>query len=200
MGAWVMGFQDPTRGWCRVGGWHSRESVATTPPVVTDQRFSRQPAVCLRTVSHVASAQNPARAQRGGRRVHTNSRNVQCAATTPKRPAQATTTKTLHGNCVAAAPDTHSPTASTLQCVPRAYNDSACHAALRSVRSSRYPTHQIQPCIEAIRCSRIASLSHCAPGASGRGDSGAYRWRNRCNMSEIEHTYPYTAPRAACGV
>ena len=56
---------------------HSRESVATTPPVVTDQRFSRQPAVCLRTVSHVASAPNQARAQRGGRRVHTNSRNVQ---------------------------------------------------------------------------------------------------------------------------
>ena len=28
-------------------------------PMITDERFSRQPAVCIRTLSHVASAPNP---------------------------------------------------------------------------------------------------------------------------------------------
>ena len=118
----------------------------------------------------------------------------------PERPTQATTKNTLYGNCVAAAPDTHSPTPSTLRCVPRAYNDSACHAALRGVRSSRYPTHHTQPYIDAIRCSRIASPSQCAPRASGPGDSGAYRWHSRCSMEgDITRTHTQRpAPRVWC--
>lgn len=46
---------------------------------------------------------------------------------------------------VAAAPDTGPPIPSTVQLAPYAYNSNACHVALQSVRSARYPTHHTQP-------------------------------------------------------
>ena len=54
------------------------------PPFVTDESFSHHPAARFRTLSHVASAPNPARAQRGGRPTHTRSRNVPVELPKPK--------------------------------------------------------------------------------------------------------------------
>ena len=133
-------------------------------PMITDERFSRQPAVCMRTLSHVASAPNP-------------SAVYQPRAVGPTSPAPSAATnahhltvrcKTLKGhnrqvphtlfrNCVEAAPPphTHFRTAVGHHALN---NNSACHAVLRSVRLSRYPTHHTHSNVEAIRCSCIASM------------------------------------------
>jgi len=62
----------------------SDDAANPTPPFVTDESFSHHPAARFRTLSHVASAPNPARAQRGGRPTHARSRNVLVALPKPK--------------------------------------------------------------------------------------------------------------------
>jgi hypothetical protein len=166
-------------------------------PMITDERFSRQPAVCIRTLSHVASAPNP-------------SAVYQPRAVGPTSPAPSAATnahhltvrcKTLKGhnrqvphtlfrNCVEAAP-------------PPTHTSALLWGTTR--RLSRYPTHHTHSNVEAIRCSCIASMlipvPHVdPPPAQAPGDNGAYRWRSRCNTGETEHMDPYTAPRAACAV
>ena len=142
----------------------SGDAANPTPPIVTDESFSHHPAARFRTLSHVASAPNPARAQRGGRPTHTRSRNVPVALPKPKgrrqtpsyTPSQLKSGSPRHAH-------SHLPRRRAVGLAvgtpTRACNDSACHAVLRSVRWSRHSTHHTQSRVEPIRCSRIASLS-----------------------------------------
>ena len=181
-------------------------------PMITDERFSRQPAVCIRTLSHVASAPNPSAVYQP-RAVGPTSPAPSAATNAHHLTVRCKTLKehnrqvphTLFRSCVEAAPPTTRfrtavGTTRLTTTVHAMQFSGACgcpgiqHTTLTPT-SRRYGAHASPPCSSLSLMWIRPQHRHLAPG-----DNGAYRWRSRCNTGETEHMDPYTAPRAACAV